>query len=167
MRDSVTRRLEYSVSSAAAVFLVLGVAPSTVSATQRHGAPEGLYVHQMAHVVFFGAMVYLVYRIRQSGNLGDPAWSKIAVGAVFFAVWNVDTFVTHFALTQIPESAFVGSAVNWSESLRLSDTALVYYVGGFDHLLCVPGILFFYLGLREFNKGEDTDDRGIQKEAET
>ena len=39
-------------------------------ALQSHGAPEGIYVHQMAHVLFMGALAYLYWHTRRSQDGG-------------------------------------------------------------------------------------------------
>src|SRR5690606_16026838 len=47
------------------VLLVLGQTESAW-ALQSHGAPEGIYVHQMSHLLFMGALAYLYWHTRRS-----------------------------------------------------------------------------------------------------
>jgi hypothetical protein len=41
--------------------------PQAALAIQTHGHPEGLYVHQMAPVLFAGAAIFLIYRLQREG----------------------------------------------------------------------------------------------------
>jgi len=160
MEQDITCRKKHIRVIWVAVSVGSVLAARCAHATQTHAAPEGLYVHQMTHVVFFAAMVYFVLRLCLSGHVRDRAWFNIAVSATFLALWNIDTFVVHWAQEHLRPELFGGSAEAWSQTLTMSEpVAWIVYVGKFDHLLCVPAIIFFLRGLRSFNR------QALQKEA--
>lgn len=137
-----------------AVFCVLTVIyfPSLAFAIQLHGDPEGLFVHQIAHVFFIISMATLIYWLFRVKIIFHKGWRFIGLASVFFILWNVDAFVGH----AIEGSRGVGMVIDgdaWKGTVRfplLNDwVATLYYLLKLDHLLCVPGIVSLYLGLKE------------------
>lgn len=129
------------------LFLLFG-APSPAGAIQTHDY-AGLYVHQGAHLLFLAAMVIFVLRLRASGLTAQPAWRLIAWGAGFFAIWNVWTFIGHFITLAVPDhhiALMKGATIpslymaSWKEA--------AYYFFQMDHLVSLPAIVLFYLGIR-------------------
>ncbi|KPJ77576.1 MAG: hypothetical protein AMJ54_07585 [Deltaproteobacteria bacterium SG8_13] len=120
-------------------------------ATQGHGGIEGVYAHQFAHLFFLFAMGSLIYWLRDRGLVRDPGWRMIQYSALFFILWNVDTLLVH-ALDDQFELIEVQRIGLWK--IRLTDAfdhnavKLVYYIAKLDHLLCVPALVFLYVGLR-------------------
>ena len=125
--------------------------PAVVCATQAHGGPEGLHVHQIAHFFFAFSMGLLIYWLRKRRLTTISGWRLIQFSALLFIFWNVDAMVTHWleeqatllliqrtSAMQLQLTAAPGS--NW--------VALLYYVTKLDHLLCVPALLMLMLGLR-------------------
>ena len=54
--------------------------PVQAWALQTHGAPEGIIVHQMAHVFYFGALVYLFWDLRRTMSQGR-GWKFLQIFA--------------------------------------------------------------------------------------
>lgn len=153
MDKNIMRRRYYIWAVRMAVFVGFFFTAPPVQATQTHFAPEGLYVHQMAHIMFIVAMVYLVSCLILSGSIKERAWLNIAISATLFALWNIDTFVVHWVREYLRPELFEGSAQAWSQTLTVTEpVAWIFYLGKLDHLLCVPAIIFFLLGLRAFNR---------------
>ena len=129
------------------------------SATQAHSAPEGLYAHQLAHVFFIISMGVLIYWLRARRLVQSAGWRYIQYAALFFILWNLDAFTVHlleeqFAIIDIQR-------INtWQINIMAHNqsNALVwlYYFAKFDHLLCVPALLFLYFGLRRLLKQAET-----------
>jgi hypothetical protein len=114
-----------------------------------HGHPEGLYVHQIAHLLFAGAMVFLIYMIRRESLQKVPGFRALIWAGLFFIGWNLDAFVGHLAEVWISEQAFLGHPTDLARRLRMTDlTAWVYYVTKMDHLILVPAFYLFYRGLK-------------------
>ncbi len=126
------------------VFLILAgglVFPEAAFAIQFHGAPEGLYLHQIGHVLFAAAMVGFAYRIRNSRLRHDTAWQLMTWGACLLVLWNGWAFTGHILSLDL-----VWQHLNGSGNARLD---LLRYYSQMDHLLCVPALLCIYLALRK------------------
>lgn len=129
--------------------------PAAVYATQMHGGPEGLFVHQFAHLFFIFSMGLLIYWLRKRGLVSRRSWRYIQYAAVFFIVWNLDAVFSHWLLEQ---SGFI--EVEDIQGMHMRVTTLegfewlaeIYYLSKLDHLLCVPAMLFLLLGLRRLYK---------------
>lgn len=131
-------------------WLVLLV-PGTVAATQVHVPSEGLYVHQIAHLFFALAMAFLIYWLRQRQLVRERGWRLIQLGAFFFIIWNVDAFFVHI-LDDRSDLFRTIDAGTWHASIEFDRNfellAFFYYFGKMDHLLCAPGMILLYFGLR-------------------
>jgi hypothetical protein len=128
-------------------FLLLGPA-SPAWALQSHGY-VGLYVHQIAHILFLAAMVGFALRLQASELTAQPAWRRMAWGAWFFGAWNIWAFVGHFITLTIPDNHVVVLEGDLVPSLLMASwKELAYYVLRMDHLLSLPAIILFYLGIR-------------------
>jgi hypothetical protein len=120
-------------------------------ATQTHGGPEGLVVHQIAHLFFLTSMGTLAYWIQARGLSRQRAWRLIRYAAIMLMVWNTDAFLAHLLDEQTRLIA-----VHHVDSFHLSIVPrpgfefLVpfYYLVKLDHLFCVPALILLYLGLR-------------------
>ena len=126
------------------------VVPDAALATQAHGAPEGIYAHQLAHAFFAAAMVLFIYWLRQRNLILQKGWRYIQYAAVFLILWNINVLVVHLLDEQL-NLIVVESMGTWL--MRIESEAgrwleIYYYCSKMDHLLCVPALLFLFLGLR-------------------
>ena len=139
------------------VTAVLGVLflAGPAQATQPHGPPEGIHVHQISHLIFAFSMGILVYWLRQRNLVKEAGWRLIQYAALFFILWNLNAFAVHFLDEQV--GVILVKRINfWQVQInavngRRSLEALYYFVK-LDHLFCVPGMLFLYFGLRRLLK---------------
>jgi hypothetical protein len=133
-------------------------------ATQAHSAPEGLYAHQLAHIFFIISMGVLIYWLRARRLVQSSGWRYIQYAALFFILWNLDAFTVHLLEEQL---AIIDiQRINlWQINITAPhhSTALVwlYYFAKFDHLLCVPALLFLYFGLKRLLKRTETSKPGL------
>jgi hypothetical protein len=122
-----------------------------VLATQTHGAPEGLYVHQLAHLFFIVSMGSLEFWLRQRNLVREPGWKYIQLAAILFILWNIDAMVVHF-MDEHLDILGITKVDFWHiriESFQGQySLAFLYYLLKLDHLLCVPAMFFLYKGLR-------------------
>ncbi len=134
--------------------------PGFALAVQEHGAPEGIYSHQGAHLFFTASMGLLVYWLRLRRLVREAGWRYIQYAALFFLLWNIDAFTAHFLDEQ---SGIVDTALAAPGKIKVEvgenpvALAWLYYMAKLDHLLCVPAMLFLYAGLRRLLK--DARDR--------
>jgi hypothetical protein len=129
--------------------------PESAPAVQEHGAPEGIYSHQGAHLFFTASMALLVYWLRQRRLVREAGWRYIQYAALFFILWNIDAFTAHFLDEQ---SGILDTAMAAPGKIKIqvngnhAELAWLYYIAKLDHLLCVPAMAFLYAGLRRLLK---------------
>jgi len=131
------------------LLLALTVVPGNAWAVQTHGAPEGLYVHQLAHVFYAAAMCYLFLAIRQSA-FKSRGWYFLQVFAVFMVLWNVVAFTGHSLTSLIDSSDFTRETGYLSTRLQgpFTSVKIWYYFTKLDHLFSVPSLFCLYLGMK-------------------
>lgn len=133
-----------------ASFLV-GVA-GRAEAFQVHPAAEGLYAHQLGHLFFTASMGILIYWLRTHRLVTEKGWRFIQYSALFFILWNVEAVAVHY-LDGRHDLFQTINAGSWHGEITpvqgLKFPTVLYYIGKMDHLVCVPAILFLYLGLRD------------------
>jgi len=136
-------------------FVGLLLSADTVLATQTHGQPEGLYVHQMAHIFFIISMGSLEFWLRQRNLIREKGWKYIQLSAVLFIVWNINALLVHF-LDEHLDILGITKIDMWRiqiESISGQDSiAVLYYLLKLDHLFCVPAMFFLYFGLKTILK---------------
>ena len=122
-------------------------------ALQSHGAPEGIYVHQMGHLLFMGALGYLYWHTRKSPVTKSKGWKYLQIFCFFLILWNIIAFTGHQAFGQLSPSDFIEKDT-WKEQLAppITGIKLLYYITKMDHLLNVPGLLALVISLRTFYK---------------
>lgn len=135
----------------ALVFLLFSAVPAM--ATQTHGDPEGLVVHQISHLFFMFSMGLLIYWIRSHGLSKNPGWRYIQYAALLFIIWTVDAFFAH-QIDEFYEWIRVTRTGPWQIHIETDNPviAVFYYLTKMDHLWCVPALWFMYLGLRRLNR---------------
>jgi hypothetical protein len=134
--------------------------PNHTLATQSHGAPEGIYAHQIAHIFFMFSMVFFIHWLRDKKLVKETGWRFIQYAAFFLILWNINAFLMHLLddqlgvvqVLQIDSSHIQLSADNGSKGLEI-----LFYFAKFDHLFCVPALLFLYAGLRHLLKASHSE----------
>lgn len=141
--------------------LTSAVAP--VYATQAHGGPEGVYVHQFSHIFFIFAMGILIYWLRSRNMVRERGWWYLQYACLFFLLWSLDAFCVHLLDEQLQ---WIRSTQVETWSIRIEAEAggrwlaWFYYLIKLDHLLCVPGMVFLFLGLRRLSLLPDEQNGG-------
>ena len=130
---------------------ILAVAPP-VWATQTHGGPEGLIVHQFSHLFFLLSMGLLIYWIRTRDLHRQAGWRHIQYAALLFMIWTLDAFTAHlldehYQWVRLTQRGIYQVRIETGHDL----VAVFYYLAKLDHLWCVPALLFMYLGLKRLD----------------
>jgi hypothetical protein len=147
-----------------AVAFGLVLHPLPALALQSHGGLEGLYVHQLAHVFFAFSMGLLIFWLRKRRLTASVSWRYIQYAALFLIAWNVDTITSHWLLEQsgLIDVEFIAPIhihITTAEGWRW--VSEIYYLTKLDHLLCVPALVFLFLGLRRLvNSSQPEEGRG-------
>ncbi len=150
--------MKYRIRLSIALYLTLAwafICPDHALATQAHGAPEGVYAHQIAHIFFMLSMGFLIHWLRQRKLVRESGWRFIQYAAFFLILWNMDAFLVHLldSQLQIIQVKRIGAwhiqvnALNGNKGLET-----LYYIAKLDHLLCVPALFFLYSGLKRLLK---------------
>ena len=137
--------------------------PGAAWALQTHPAPEGLYAHMLAHVFFIVTLGIFTYWLHSTGLVRERGWRFIQLSCFMFILWNLDTFTVHWIEHTMTKDMFITTGLDWSQRLAMTGgwRSWVYYLGKFDHLLCVPAILLLLMGLRHLYK--ETGTAGLAK----
>ena len=138
--------------------------PADAWALQSHGAPEGLYVHQMAHVFVVLAMAYWFWDISRS-SFGGRGWRYLQVFCVLMLAWNVVAFTGHAVAVGVDAKQIVreGGYLNSRLTGPLDFRILLYYLTRFDHFVIVPALFFLFLGVRSLYKDVEKKHNGEAK----
>lgn len=139
------------------LFLFLG--PDSAWALQPHSAPEGLYVHQMSHLLFMGALIYLFLHTRRTPELSGSGWKYLQTFCILFAGWNLLALVGHEAVKLLHPEDFINKS-SWNGSLAppITQLKLLYFITKMDHLLYVPALLSLVIALRKFSKEAQVEE---------
>ncbi|MFV0439284.1 MAG: hypothetical protein ACK5PS_18035 [Desulfopila sp.] len=120
-------------------------------ALQTHAAPEGIYVHQMAHVLFTTALVYLFWHTRRTQAASSKGWHYFQLFCIFLIAWNILAFTGHWSYERLQEADFGMRGSLESQLLSpLTFAKIIYYISKMDHFLIVPALAALVAGLRQF-----------------
>jgi hypothetical protein len=123
--------------------------PRPTLALQTHGPPEGLYVHQLAHVLFAAALLFLIWQVKYEGLTGLPGFRQLRWACGLFVLWNVIAFLGHWSEELLLSQDFHGQPGNLSQRLIMSRFSVwIYYVAKLDHLVLVPAFFLLWSGLK-------------------
>jgi hypothetical protein len=120
---------------------------------------EGSYVHQTAHLLFGGAMLFFVLEIYQAGLVQFRGFRCLVWAWALWALWNLDAFIGHWADWTLENPVILGEG--FSRKLLMYDfhTWLVY-ITKIDHFLfLVPAFYLFYRGLKALAQNSGAEHR--------
>jgi len=144
--------------NALALFLpvALLLAPDQAWALQSHGEPEGIYVHQMAHIFYAAALGYLFWDVGRNAFPGK-GWRYLQTFCALMILWNVAAFSGHWLGFHIDNSEIMRSSGYFSSQIMgpISGVKLIYFCATLDHLLSVPALFFLFLSLRTLYRSSD------------
>ena len=132
---------------------------SPAYAFQEHGPPEGLYIHQLAHIFFALSMTGLWYGIRSSSRFRDDrGWQLIAAGAALLTLWNIITFAGHIF------SIFIHSCHQHTSKEIPLWMEWTWHILKLDNIVCVAAMLYFYAGLKKLLRSAGVSAHGRRQE---
>lgn len=133
------------------VLCFLSMGADNAMALQVHGPPEGLYVHQMAHLHYLIALVFFLWYIRRAAFPG-LGWRYLQLFCLFMGLWNILAFAGHFAATKVEVEALVQTSHYLTTRLQSPFTAnsLLFYLAKLDHLICAPALFCLFMAIRTF-----------------
>ncbi len=135
---------------------LLSLIPANAWAFVPHAYP-GIYIHQMGHVYFFVSCIFIIWTIVHHNLQKAKGWRYILLAELFFALWNLDTFIGHITEFWIEKTQIIGSREGLDYFFRevaVEGREYIYYITRYEFFLIFSAILFLYLGLREHLKEE-------------
>ncbi|MFZ5450460.1 MAG: hypothetical protein ACOZF2_01105 [Thermodesulfobacteriota bacterium] len=108
---------------------------------------QGSYVHQMAHLLFFAAMVFFIFAMRHEKLQRYRGFTYVMWGCAILAFWNLDAVVGHSLEWGLVNPVIMGRGL--SQRLLMEDTETwFYYLTQIDHfVLLIPAFYLYYRGL--------------------
>ena len=122
--------------------------PAKVLALQLHLAPEGLYAHQMAHAFFIFSMGVFSFWLQKNRLIEQKGWRYIQISALLLILWNIDAMAAHVLEAWMRDDALSVSDLSGYSITGRGFLSYLYYFLKMDHLICVPAIIFLFIGLR-------------------
>ena len=133
-----------------AVFLFILLNAGNAFAIQEHQGAEGFYVHQIGHLFFIAAMVYIYVVLKKPAASTLEGWKYIRFAAVFFLLWNIDALISHVldGLSKDVQDSIGPTSVNL-ESFKAS----IYYLTRLvEYFLLVPAFVLMAIGTYKIRK---------------
>ena len=129
------------------VFFLL-CSPSPGQAALFEWATEGSYVHQVAHLLFFGAMLFFIREMYRGGLQAARGFRCLIWACWLLALWNLDALIGHSIDWSLRNPLILGEGL--SRRIVMEDVRLwVYYIHRLNHFLLTPlAFYLFYRGLR-------------------
>lgn len=137
------------------VILVLSQ-PGAAAAANFLWETQGSYVHQMAHLVFAVAMIFLISEIRRGELRGVPGFRSLVWACGLLALWNVDAVVGHSLDWSLASPIIMGEGLD-RRLLMENWHSWAYYITKITHFaLLPPAIYFFYRSLKRFSQWSES-----------
>ena len=131
--------------------LLVLLSASPAWALQTHGDPEGLYVHQIAHLLFSVALAYLWWHTRKTPAVASNGWRLLQLFCLLTILWNLVAVIGHQVYQHLEPADFLDTGTLEERlSLPLDGRKLLYLASSLDHLLLVPALAALALALRTF-----------------
>ena len=133
------------------VFLLLLFSPRYVLAQGWfQWGTEGSYVHQTAHLLFCGSMIFFIYEIRREKLQRYKGFRCLMWACAILALWNLDAVVGHTLEWGQVNPVILGHGL--AKRLLMENLeSWFYYLTKIDHFaLLIPAFYLFYRGLRAF-----------------
>jgi hypothetical protein len=125
-----------------------GVFPRPALAIQQHGPPEGFYLHQIAHLVFIGSLIFFIYKLAKEVRK-HRSFRLLAWACGLLVLLNPDSMMGHQSALPISNLDFIGLEGHLNQRLVMSGPfQWIYYVSSFDNIILVPAAYCFYRGLK-------------------
>lgn len=137
------------------IFLVL-CSPKPSLAFDLLWGTQGSYVHQMAHLAFGLAMVFLIYEIKRGELRGMPGFRSLVWACGLLAWWNFDAIIGHALDWSLTNPIIMGHGVHRRLLMENWHTWGVYFTKITHFLLLPPAFYFFYRSLRRFSRGSES-----------
>ena len=129
------------------VFVLLSSPASSLAALFEWGT-EGSYVHQVAHLLFFGAMVFFIREMHRGGLQANPGFRCLIWACWLLALWNLDALIGHTVDWSLRNPLILGEGLS-RRLLMENARTWVFYFHRLNHFLLLPPAFYLlYRGLK-------------------
>jgi hypothetical protein len=140
----------FSLTAVLAALALVVVLPRPALAAWFQWGTEGSYVHQTAHILFCGAMLFFIYEMHRSGLQKNPGFRQIKWACWLLVLWNLDAFAGHTLEWSLTNPVIVGQRLDKWLLMENAHT-WAYYLTRFTHYgLVAPAFYLFYRGVKAF-----------------
>lgn len=141
------KRRQAQVLSGVFVFLLFSPRYALAQGWFQWGV-EGSYVHQMAHLLFAGAMIFFIFELRREELQRYKGFRNLMWAGGILALWNLDAVVGHTLEWGLSNPVILGHGL--AKRLLMEDLSTwLLYLTKFDHyFFLIPAIYLFYRGVR-------------------
>lgn len=109
---------------------------------------QGSYVHQFAHLLFFGAMLFFIREMRRGGLHAYPGFRCLVWACWILAFWNLDAVLGHTIEWSLTNPVILGHGLNRRLLMENLQT-WIFYLTKFNHFFfLIPAFYLFYRGLK-------------------
>jgi hypothetical protein len=129
------------------IWVLEGIFPRPALAIQPHGPPEGFYLHQIAHLVFIGALIFFIYKLAKQVK-EHRSFRLLAWACGFLVLWNLDCLLGHTSALPISSLDFINEGQLNQRLVMSSPSHWIYYVASLDNVILLPASYIFYRGLK-------------------
>ncbi len=140
-------------------YLFLGVVslllfdPRPALAIPIHGNPHGFFIHQAAHLLVTGAMIFFIFTLEREGLLQLRGFRLLAWAAGILGLWSFENFWGHYSEIWLRNPLILGEG--FSQRLFMENfNSWVYYFTHLDNWLLV--LLFYVLYRALKNLAQET-----------
>ncbi len=156
--NKLRRKASAALCTSVAAAAILSATAVPAYAFQEHAAPEGLYIHQLGHILFALSMAGLWRGIKTSRLWTSRAWRLIAAGAMVLMIWNCTVFTGHL-LSPNAVQAIEGQGPAISRWITT-----VWNITRVDNIICVAAMLCFLAGLKRIERERNGTPQGQVQE---
>ncbi len=137
--------------------VVILCSPASGQAALLEWGPEGSYVHQMAHLLFFGSLLFFIREMYRGGLQTARGFRCLIWACWLLALWNLEALFGHIIDWSLHNPLILGEGM--SRRLVMENThTWLFYITKLNHFLLLPPAFYLlYRGLkiltREFQGG--------------
>jgi hypothetical protein len=128
--------------------IVLLCSPASALAALFDWGTEGSYVHQFAHLLFFGAMLFFIREMYRAGLQATHGFRCLIWACWLLALWNLDALIGHAIDWSLRNPLILGEGLTRRIVMENAPTWFYYFHRLNHFLLLPPAFYLFYRGLK-------------------
>ncbi len=141
-----------------AIVALLLLDPRPGLAIPIHGDPQGFLIHQAAHLLITGSMVFFIYTLKREGLFRRRGFRLLAWASGLFGFWSLEHFLGQFSEFYLSNPVIMGRGL--SQRLLMEDAnTWVYYFTRLDNLILVASFYLLFSSLKALGRETPVEHR--------